>query len=164
MTCALGIIWWIITQIKWWICYFSLTPAPRESHDCVTWRRLVFIPVVPGRPPNPEWPHHISHSRLGNGLRTWRYVWGTTLKHYGCLRIKAQRNSPVLKKSSVQYCPWRPHPSTTTCIDDNVWLLLQVMEVNVTLVLSLWFIFEVLETKLFCESAGYVFWEIMLLY
>lgn len=111
------------------------TPVPRESHDRVTWQRIVFIPVVPGRPPNPEWPHHISHSRLGNGLRTWRYVWGTTLKHYGCLRIKAQRNSPVLKKSSVQYCPWQPHPSTTTCMDDNVWLLLQVMEVNVTLIL-----------------------------
>lgn len=74
------------------------TPVPQESHDCVTWWRLVFIPVVPGRPPNPEWPHHISHSRLGNGLRTWRYVWGTTLKHWGCLRIKAQRNSPVSKK------------------------------------------------------------------
>lgn len=74
------------------------TPVPRESHDRITWRRLVFIPVVPGRPPNPEWPHHISHSRLGNGLRTWRYVWGTTLKHWGCLRIKARRNSPDSKK------------------------------------------------------------------
>lgn len=73
------------------------TPVLPESHDRVTWRRLVFIPVVAGRPPDPEWPHHTSHNHLGNGLWSWRYVWGTTLKHFGCLKIKAHRNSPVSK-------------------------------------------------------------------
>lgn len=101
-------------------------PVPLESHDCVTWRRLVFIPVVPGRPPNPEWPHRISHSRLGNGLRTWRYVWGTTLKHWSCLRIKAQRNSPVSKKGLSLILSVAATPKQDNKYD-NVCLLLQVL-------------------------------------
>lgn len=119
------------------------TAVPRESRDCITWQRPVFIPVVPGRPPNPKWPHHFSHSRLGNGLRTWRYVWGTTLKNQGCLRIKAQRNSPVSKTelSSILSVAATPNRGM------YCWQCL------VAAAGSLWFMSVVLEHKLHFESA-----------
>jgi hypothetical protein len=93
---------------------------PFQSHKClghmvrVTWWRIDFIPVVSGRPPNPEWPHHISHRRLGwNGVWTRRHVCGTVSAE--ALRLSAhesaERNSPMLKKELSWMLPLTATPN-----------------------------------------------------
>lgn len=100
-----------------------------EGCCCCFFFCVFFIHVVPGKHPNPEWPHHISHSRLGERTADLKVcVRHNTEAAWLSQDESAEKFPQFLKKRAQFNIVCRSHAlNETTCTDKNVRSLLQVL-------------------------------------